>query len=74
MADKNDEESRLPVLIACLITVIWTVSFIVDLLNPKYDPPPTVGALMLLAAGWLFGKGIMPGLKNGKKESSDRGS
>jgi hypothetical protein len=71
MADKH-EESKLPVVVAILITVVWIVSFIVDLLNAKYDPPPTVGALMLLAAGWLFGKGMLPGPKNGKPQEESK--
>lgn len=34
--------------------VMWGTSFIADLTNPTYDPPPYVNPLILLVAGYLF--------------------
>lgn len=52
--------------IAVVITAAWAISFIVDAVNPKYDPPPGVHALMLIVAGAAFtGNIIRPNGKNG---------
>lgn len=41
--------------VAILIAVVWTVSFVADLLLPRYDPPASVQAALVLALGFLFG-------------------
>lgn len=56
---------RLSGAIAIVITIVWATSFIVGILNPGYNPPPTLGPLMMLVAGGLFGKAVL-GKKNGK--------
>jgi hypothetical protein len=40
--------------IAVVITAIWSISFILDAINPRYDPPESVHALMLIVAGATF--------------------
>lgn len=41
--------------VACVITVVWTVSFAADLMFKSYDPHPSITPLMLTTAGYLFG-------------------
>jgi hypothetical protein len=57
---------RLAAVIAVVITVVWTISFTADLLNPQYSPPPTVHALMMLVAGAAFGGSVLGKRSNGK--------
>lgn len=78
MADSH--ESSLRIVIAVVITVAWAVSFIVGIIRVDYNPPATVGALMLMVAGALFGENILrKGEKeirrmvNGKKVNDDEG-
>lgn len=40
--------------VTVLIIVMWAVSFLADLLNPKYDPPDYVNPLIMLVGGYLF--------------------
>lgn len=58
---------KLAGIIAVVITVVWTVSFLADLLEPRYDPPPTVHALMMLVAGAAFAGSV-----TGRSRKGDR--
>lgn len=58
-------DKRLSTAIAIVITAAWAISFIVDILQPAYDPPPSLHALMLIVAGAAFGNAVI-GRKNGK--------
>jgi hypothetical protein len=59
----TDHDRHLRFIVAVVITAAWAVSFVVDLLNTMYDPPSSVGALMLLVSGALFGEGVARRLK-----------
>lgn len=50
--------------IAFVITVAWSISFILDSILPRYDPPESVHALMLIVAGAAF-TGTLVRQKNG---------
>lgn len=50
---------RLATAIGVMITVAWAVSFVLDAALPRYEPPQTVHALMLIVAGAAFGKNII---------------
>lgn len=52
---------RLTNAVAITITVVWVISFLVDLFNSNYDPPASVMPLMLATAGFLFGKNAISG-------------
>lgn len=52
-------DQKIRVGLAIVITISWAVSFIVDILAAKYDPPAYMGPLMLLVAGSVFGQGIV---------------
>lgn len=63
MASNADRHLRTS--LAVVITVVWAVSFVADLLIPDYDPPSSVGTAMLLVAGALFGEGVVRQVKKG---------
>jgi hypothetical protein len=46
--------NRLVNWLAVVITVIWAISFVLDAVITKYDPPESVHALMLIVAGAAF--------------------
>jgi hypothetical protein len=37
-----------------MVLVMWALSFLVDMANPKYDPPDYVNPLIMLVGGYLF--------------------
>jgi hypothetical protein len=47
---------RIATAIAIVITIVWTLSLVLDAVWAKYDPPGTVHALMMAVAGWAFGQ------------------
>lgn len=47
------------------VTVIWAVTFLVDVFLPDYDPPPGIQAAFLAIAGLGFGSGVLRGGSNG---------
>lgn len=55
----KDDDKHLTFVLSYVITVVWVVSFVIEVLDPNYSPPPSVHALMLLVAGALFGKGVI---------------
>lgn len=52
-------DKRLSAAIAIVITVAWAVSFIVGIVNPRYNPPATIGPLMMVVAGAMFGNAVI---------------
>lgn len=53
---------------ACVITVAWASSFIVDMLIASYEPPVILTPLMLTIAGWLFGGDVMKRMTKNERE------
>lgn len=37
-----------------MVIIMWAASFLVDLANPKYDPPDYVNPLIMFVAAYLF--------------------
>lgn len=66
-------DRRVALWLSGVITAVWTVSTIVDAFVKSYDPPPTIGALMLLVAGGVFGEGILRTRRNGKNGGNGNG-
>lgn len=65
-------EATLRVWVAGTVTALWAVSFVADLFIAEYDPPPSVGALMLLIAGALFGEGVVRQVKKPPEEPNGK--
>lgn len=55
---------------AGIITFVWVASLITDAAWPAYEPPVTIHALMMAAAGWAFAGGYIrrQEAKNGNKK------
>lgn len=68
----SPHDPHLRTTIALVVTIAWTVSFVADILIPEYDPPGSVGTLMLLVAGALFGEGVVRGVKNGNDKKNGK--
>lgn len=37
-----------------IVIFMWVTSFLVDMANPKYDPPDYVNPLIMLVGGYLY--------------------
>lgn len=37
-----------------LVLFMWATSFIIDIINPKYDPPEYINPLIMLVGGFLL--------------------
>ena len=48
--------------IAVVVTAVWTVSFVADILIKNYDPSPFVHLAMMAVVGAAFGSSVF---KNG---------
>jgi hypothetical protein len=48
-----------------LIALVWVVSITLEVVWPMYDAPATIHALMMLAASWAFGRGLVNRKENG---------
>lgn len=51
-------DKRLTAVIAIVITAAWAVSFLVDIVNPRYEVPAGIHPLMLIVAGAAFGGAV----------------
>jgi hypothetical protein len=61
------EQGKAAIHIAYIVTAVWVASFLADLFIETYEPRPEVQALMLAAAGFLFGSQVF------KKNSGKNG-
>jgi hypothetical protein len=70
---KSSKDDRITLTVAYVITTAWAVSFLIDIIVPRYDPPPSVHALMMIVAGATFGEGLLRTRKkeNGTEETKD---
>lgn len=50
---------RMTMIVAVVITVAWTMSFLRDMFDAAYDMPPAVTPLMTIVAGWCFVGGTL---------------
>lgn len=37
-----------------MVLAMWSMSFLADMVNPKYDPPSYVNPLIMLVGGYLL--------------------
>ena len=44
--------------IALVVTVVWAAGYAAQILNPSFNPPLEVNAIMLVVAGYFFGSGL----------------
>lgn len=62
------DKDKLTVRLAYLISILWTISFFLDIILPHYDPPPTIHGLMMAVAGGFLAPEALKGLRNEKKD------
>lgn len=60
---QNYDQMRLPKpsfrqLFTVLVVFMWVSSFLMDMANPKYDPPEYVNPLIMLVGGYLFATSV----------------
>lgn len=44
--------------IALVVTAVWAAGYAARILNPDFNPPLEVNAVMLIVAGYFFGSGL----------------
>lgn len=49
-------------IIALMVTIVWSVSFIVDIVVRGYDPPGSLHAAFMLILGAVFGSQMIRGV------------
>lgn len=61
-----------------MVLVMWAASFLMDLANPKYDPPDYVNPLIMLVGGYLFATSTVtkdkPDPKGKEEKKADAGA
>jgi hypothetical protein len=62
---------RLALIFACIVTGAWTVSFIVAIVTPTYNPPAGLTPLVFVIAGWLYREAIGSRHRPSKEEEVD---
>jgi hypothetical protein len=61
-----DPHRRLTMIVAYVITGVWSLSFLYDLFGPaEYEPNVALTPLMLTVATFTFGGGLLGKRKNG---------
>ena len=51
-------EKRLTLFFSVIVTAMWAVSLIADIMLKDYAMPAAVHSVMILVAGGIFGKGV----------------
>jgi hypothetical protein len=67
--DHRTARETIELVIACVVTLVWVISFTVDVFVRDYDPPASVMPVMLIVAGWLFTKNVF---SKAKEEESHK--
>lgn len=52
-------DKRIVNAIAIVVTTVWALSFVADVLLPQYNPNPYIGLIMMSVVGAIFGKGVV---------------
>lgn len=50
---------RLVLFVAYMITIVWVISFLVDIISKSYEPHPGVHAAMTILIGGLMADGLI---------------
>lgn len=71
--DFEASRRRLVLFVAYCITVVWVVSFLVDIITTSYEPHPGVHAAMTILIGGLMADGLIvrKGDNRSNEETSD---
>lgn len=64
----GEVSNRISLIIALLITVIWTISTVLDAVSKSYEPRPEIGPLMIAVAAFAFANGTIGNKKNEKDD------
>lgn len=67
MAERNGR-NRLALIFACVIIGAWTVSFLIAIIHPDYNPPRELTPLVFVIAGWLYREALGHKSSAGPKE------
>lgn len=64
MSNGTNGANRFALVLASVITLVWAVSFVADLiLQDKYDPSPFLHIALMSVAGWAFGPSALGKLR-----------
>lgn len=66
--------SRIRLAVALLIVVIWSGTILADYFDDTYQAPQGVTAVMLVAAGYLFGAEAVKGLRRNGNGNGNGGN
>lgn len=56
--ERLSAKARQAIIMTYVITAVWAISFLVDIMVKTYDPPPAIHAAMMVAAGGTFSQGV----------------
>lgn len=65
---KSPNDQQIATILAIVITVVWAISFIVDIIVLEYNPSASVHALMMIVAGAVFGEGLIKTRNGGSSD------
>lgn len=51
------------IIIALVVTTVWAISFLMDIILDEYSPNPGIHGVMLVVAGALFSTNLIRGDK-----------
>lgn len=51
--------NKLSNIIAAVVTSVWALSFVADIIMPNYDPSPFVHLVMMAVVGSAVGTGLL---------------
>lgn len=54
--------------IAIVVTIVWATSFLLDIFLSSYDPPASIGGIMMIVVGAAFAGNV---LTRGKSEDQN---
>lgn len=70
---KGKSYDRVLLFIACLVTIIWGVSIVIQTIFPKHPAPDSVNQIMIIVATGLFTGSVLANIrKNGGGNSDDK--
>lgn len=55
--------TRFQIIVATIVTLIWAAGFTVSYVDRSFSPPAELSGIMLVVAGWLFGRGLRDVMK-----------
>ena len=71
MAAKKTSSLRVLYVVMTGVGLLWTGSLILDMVNPKYDPPETIGLAFMAVLSTLLGIVAASQRDGGSKKDDD---